>query len=84
MSGKRPGQTRFEAWVPDDLYKQFASTVPNRKAWLVGQMSAALGPDPEPVKVEPPHTHRRERTGDRWVSGVNVGAYRCLDCGQEW
>ena len=74
----RPGQVRFEAWVPTDLYARFSDKVGNRKAWLVAAMSAEAGPPPGP------HVHRRQRTGDRWVAGVNVGAWRCRDCDEQW
>lgn len=80
----RPGQVRFEAWVPETLFHQFARVVPNRKAWLVAEMHAAVGPNPEPLPVVPPHVHTRERTGEKLVGGIDVGAWRCPGCGQEW
>ena len=85
----RPGQVRFEAWVPAALYDQLRATVPNRKAWLLQQMIATVGADAEPeprtvIADEAAHQHRRERVGDKWVAGVNVGHWRCKDCDAEW
>jgi hypothetical protein len=39
-SSARPGQVRFEAWVPMGLLLAFRRVVPasSRKAWLVRQM----------------------------------------------
>jgi hypothetical protein len=49
-----------------------------------------LPPAPEPSTVPPPddnaptqHRHQRERVGDKWVKGTNVGEYRCAGCGVE-
>lgn len=35
---QRPGQIRFEAWVPETLYREFAATGVNRAAWLRRKM----------------------------------------------
>lgn len=40
----------------------------------------AAHPIPQPETAKP-HRHRRERTGDRWVGGENVGTWRCATCG---
>jgi hypothetical protein len=38
-SSRRPGQVRFEAWVPEDLYRAFqAKHAGRRKQWLVNAM----------------------------------------------
>lgn len=26
------------------------------------------------------HRHKRERTGDHWVAGINVGTWKCSEC----
>jgi hypothetical protein len=44
---KRPGQIRFEAWVPEDLFRHFAELTPNRKAWLVAKMREAVANGPK-------------------------------------
>lgn len=41
-TSKRPGQIRFEAWVPEDLFRHFANLTPNRKAWLVAKMRETI------------------------------------------
>lgn len=43
MAGRRPGQIRFEAWLPADTYRRFSAKVGNRKAWLLAQVEAELG-----------------------------------------
>lgn len=41
-------------------------------------------PAPQPSTVSPgddtTHRHKRERVGDKWVKGTNVGEYRCATC----
>jgi hypothetical protein len=48
-TSKRPGQIRFEAWVPEDLYRAFTDHLRGtRKAWLVQAMRDEVWP---PVKA---------------------------------
>ena len=82
MPSKRPGQVRFEAWVPQDLYEQFIASTPNRTSWLRKAMADALGPTaPQPKAA--PHRHRRKQTGTRWSAGTEIPTYKCIDCGAD-
>lgn len=63
MSGKRPGQVRFEAWVPVDLYRAFQQQHPGRgrKAWLAAAMRAEVERRDEDEAL-----HRLRLLGKRW------------------
>lgn len=56
----RPGQIRFEAWVPEDLFRAFqAKHRGSRKAWLVGALREEVWgpsgtPDQDPSGRTPP------------------------------
>jgi hypothetical protein len=78
MSSKRPGQVRFEAWVPEDLYRAFQQKVGvgGRKAWLVGAIREfTFGPD------GCTHT-KRVQVGTRESLGQTLPVHACADCGQ--
>lgn len=38
--------------------------------------------EPQPAE-KPPHRHKRERVGEKWVGGQDIGEWRCADptCG---
>lgn len=77
MTSKRPGQVRFEAWVPEDLYRAFQAKVGGggRKAWLVGALrDATFGPDG--CKHE-----KRVQTGTKESLGQTLPVWACADCG---
>jgi hypothetical protein len=42
MGSQRPGQIRFEAWLPADTYRALQAKVGNRKAWLLAQAQQEL------------------------------------------
>lgn len=61
---------------------------PRSKARTRPKQEIQLPPAPEPSTVPPPddnaptqHRHKRERVGDKWVKGTNVGEYHCASCG---
>jgi hypothetical protein len=48
-TSRRPGQVRFEAWVPEDLYRAFQEKHRgSRKGWLVAALRAEVWGDPMP------------------------------------
>jgi ribosomal protein L37AE/L43A len=73
-TSRRPGQVRFEAWVPEHLMVQFKHKVPNRAAWLREAMQEATRPP------DCAHT-RREQAGSRMSMGTELPIWRCSDCG---
>lgn len=38
-------------------------------------------PTETPQSTPTPHRHRRERTGEHWINGTDVGTWKCADCG---
>jgi hypothetical protein len=38
-------------------------------------------PDETPQSTPTPHRHRRQRTGEHWIGGTDVGTWKCTDCG---
>lgn len=80
VPSKRPGQTRFEAWVPTDLAAAFTKTIPNKTAWLRKAMQDALGVQPAPPAA-PPHRHKRVQVDTKMVAGTRIPIYKCKDCG---
>ena len=79
VAAKRPGQIRFEAWIPQPLAEAFNARIPNKTAWLRAAMTQALGDTAPPP--EPPHRHRRTQTGTRTSAGTTIPIYKCKDCG---
>jgi len=54
-TSSRPGQIRFEAWVPEDLFRAFqAKHRGSRKAWLVTALrNEVWGPAEDTPPVVP-------------------------------
>jgi hypothetical protein len=73
MGAQRPGQVRFEAWVPEALMAEFRTKVPNRTSWLRGAMTDALGPACT-------HTER-VKVGERESLGQTLPEWACATCG---
>lgn len=79
MGRARPGQVRFEAWVPEDLFRRFQATGVSRAGWLRQQLAEFV----ERAEAPPPHRHKRTQTGTKWVMGSQVPVYVCAECGED-
>lgn len=51
-----------------------ASEYPNERVLASGN------PPSTPIPASEKHRHKRQRTGDHWVGGTNVGTWICSEC----
>jgi hypothetical protein len=83
MSKHRPGQVRFEAWIPAPLFDAFTATGTSRTAWLRTALADYLAVQQEPDPPPQPHRHQRTQIGTKIIMGSNVPLYACRECGAE-
>lgn len=84
MAAKRPGQVRFEAWVPESLYEQFQATKVNRAQWLRAAIASFVGEEADTSDSSAPeHRHRRVQVGVRYSLGTEIPRFECSECGRE-
>lgn len=75
-----PAATR-QAGLPPEVKPAEEAKGPTSPLPTPARRQAVAAQKPDTTQPEPPrHLHVRERTGDHWVGGTNVGKFRCKTC----